>query len=104
MDIGKSQIVVSCPRIQVMLMKTRSVMISPEDVQTESYCVFVTKCMKHIPRDNSLIQQWTLIVKVTGSLAVKGGNQWVEASTGHLRIKGLKLLAVVCSSPKKESK
>lgn len=32
-----------------------------------------------------------------GSFAVKGGNQWVEASAGHVRIKGLKLLAVVCN-------
>lgn len=53
--------------------------------------------MKHIPRDSSLIQQWTLTVREIGLFAVKGGNQWVEASAGHVRIKGLKLLAVVCS-------
>lgn len=58
-----------------MMMKTRNVMISPEDAQAEMYCAFVTKCMKHIPRDNSLIQKWTLTVKGTGSFAVKGGNQ-----------------------------
>lgn len=62
-------------------------MINPQEVQAEIYCAFVTKCMKHIPRDNSLIQQWTLIVRGTESFAVKGGNQWVEASTRHLRIK-----------------
>lgn len=53
--------------------------------------------MKHIPRDSSLIQQWTLTVREIGLFAVKGGNQWVEASAGHVRIKGLKPLAVVCS-------
>lgn len=75
----------------------RSVTISPDDVQAEIYCGFITTCMKHIPRDSSLIQQWTLTVRGIGLFAVKGGNQWVEASAGHVRIKGLKLLAVVCS-------
>lgn len=90
--------VVSYPGIQVMMMMmTPSVTIGPDDVQAEIYCGFVTKCMKHIPRDSSLIQQWPLTVRGIGSFAVKGGNQWVEASTGHVRIKGLKLLAVVCS-------
>lgn len=53
--------------------------------------------MKHIPRASSLIQQWLLSVRGVESFAEKGGNQWVEASAGHVRIKGLKLLAVVCS-------
>jgi len=48
--------VVGYPRIQVMMMKTQSVMISPQDVQAEIYCVLVTKCMKHVPSDHSLIQ------------------------------------------------
>lgn len=87
-----------------MMMKIQSIMISPEDVQVKIYCLFVTKRMKHISRDNSLIQHWTFIVKGIGSFAAKGGNQWVEASTGHLRIKRLKLLAAVCSFPKKKDK
>lgn len=87
-----------------MMMKIRSVMISPEDVQVKIYCLFVTKCMKHISRDNSPIQHWTFIVKGIGSFAAKGSNQRVEASTGHLRIKRLKPLAAVRSSPKKENK
>lgn len=79
-----------------MMMMTQSATIGPDDVQAEIYCGFVTKCMKHIPRASSLIQQWPL-VRGTGSCAVEGGNQWVEASAGHVRIKGLKLLAVECS-------
>lgn len=51
----------------------------------------------HETHSQSLIQQWPLAVRGTGSSAVKGGNQWVEASAGHVRIKGLKLLALVCS-------
>lgn len=52
--------VVSYPGIQVMMMMmmmTPSVTIGPDDVQAEIYCGSVTKCMKHIGRDSSLIQQ-----------------------------------------------
>lgn len=51
--------VMSYPGIQVMMIMmmmmimTRSVTISPDDVQAEIYCGFVTKCTKHIPRDSS---------------------------------------------------
>lgn len=79
-------------------------MVSPEHVQAEIHGALFSKWMNYIPRDNSLIQQGTSFVKGPGSVSVRGGNQWVEASSGCLKIKGLKLLAVVCSSPKKGNK
>lgn len=62
-----SHIVVTYPGIQDMMIKTSSVMISMEDVREEIYCAFVTKYTKQIPKDNSLKQQQTLIIKGTES-------------------------------------
>lgn len=60
MDIGKAEIATSYPGIRVLMMTTPKVTISPEEAQAETHCAFVTKCVKHIPRDNRRIQQWTV--------------------------------------------